>query len=167
VAESTYDRARLTLLAINAVLSAGLVVGVIFARQEVIGNRRAMIADQDQRQRQYTLTLYDSWRNVLDTGTARKSLDLLEILSPADLALVARGADDNAALQAKLGMRPSDLRRDLLAILNLFEQITVAYRDRVGNQEMIRRYFEASMRRMVPKLEVFDAKYDDYDWSVV
>ena len=113
--------------------------------------------DHEQKRRAYTMHLYDQWRQVLDFGEARRTLEIIREhhLESEHLVQIARGNSFTAGERIYSVDEALRMRQHIVSILNLFEQIAVARRDHVGDADMIDRYFKSMVIRNRQRLGPF------------
>ena len=141
---------------INTALTAILVVGVFLAWS-------TFRSDHDQRRRVYTMHLYDEWRTLLDLSDTRITLELVrsETLKSADL-LRQVGEYCLEVGQRKMSYEEVlERRQHIISVLNLFEQVVVAHRDNVGDQQMIENYFKDAIIDHYTNLAPFIRAWED------
>lgn len=148
---------------VNTIMTAFLLVGVYLAY-------RSLRSDHDQRRRLFTMKLYDAWRQVLDQGSSRETLEMLRsgLISDSDMAYIARGQ----AVPEKFSQAESHrIRKDFAGIMNLFEQVCVAALDNVGDREMIARCFAGPITQNARRLNRFREEWENCDlrsgWPVI
>ena len=120
------------------------------------------------KQREQVLNLYNVWRTVLDQGDTRRHFEWfkrqnlteqqMEALLQSKVVrnepvgnnepLNSRKYGKNSEQPAKLLLTAKEsaaVHRDLVAILNLLEQVAVAYRDDLAEDKMIETYFKPAV----------------------
>jgi hypothetical protein len=131
------------------------------------------------RDREFVMHLYDSWRALLDSNKTRPNiLWLIKHSQDKDkdkdgnehtLAwFAARGEID--ILEKNKAPDPENVQRDVIAALDLFEQIGVAHRDRVGDSELIDQYFRGDILKFSDGLRPFATEWKSWqnqEWSAL
>lgn len=117
----------------------------------------------DQSRREFVMKLYDDWRDVLDRGSARRSLHWVLGAKDEEIIAVAKGEmlEDSDS---------DEIQQDLVALLNLFEKIAVAERDGIADKDMIKIYFSGTVSRYFDDLKRFREAWKQEhrgDWSEV
>ena len=111
--------------------------------------------------------LYDEWRTLLDRGDARITLELIRTgqLNSGDL-LKPGDKDLTAGSRTFPHERVLEMRRHVIAVLNLFEQVVVAGRDNVADARMIENYFSDAIASHLTRLAPFISAWEvEMGWS--
>ncbi|MEE8156271.1 MAG: hypothetical protein V3T53_15060 [Phycisphaerales bacterium] len=124
---------------INTLLGPLVIIGLVVAAFDFKSARSEFEKATAQALREYAMHLYESWRDVLDQGSARESLIWITDRSRRDDSDLIASVIDGKVFEDKSEEKMAVIRRDVVSVLNLFEQIAVAYRDDVGDTDMILR----------------------------
>lgn len=138
---------------LNTVLTATLLVGLYIAYEE-------LQSDHEARRRAQTVHLYEVWREVLDAGTTRDTLELIRdsAMTGADLGRIAAGKARDVVLDDGSSLSRDDverMRRDIIRVLNMFEQVALTAHDSIGDPARIRSLFNDAIRKNYELLQDF------------
>lgn len=134
--------------------------GLKLTNEALALNRQTIADDHKRRRLDYTMHLYDQWRDVMDKSQARMTLEKIRdgALKEDDLRKIAAGESVKGFSKEQV----YEMRQHIVAILNLFEQIAVASRDNIGESEMIKTYFRGviinNRRSLQPFIEKWKSK---------
>jgi hypothetical protein len=108
-----------------------------------------------------TVGLYTAWNDILGKDDVRDNLILAcdATVTLEQMQAVMRGEATKIAGQDIDVEHARKLRRDVSAVLNLYEQVVIAHRDDVANAKMVENYFLPSISRRWGELEEFVQAY--------
>lgn len=135
----------------NTIIAALTLVGVFLAWW-------ALNSDYKWKKSQTLILLYQEWRTVMDKDSVRESISWVENGDNSKfLDEVASGK-----VPKDSALKPDDVakyRRDTLAALNLFEEISVAWKEKIVHDDSINSYFREPINMHWEKLRPFISTY--------